>query len=241
MSIMQKIFGAVGQQAPVAQQANPLVQVVPASQLSANPDLPSANNPTVPSSTAAALASPLDQFSGMWDIDPNAPAAPEGLFSKVTQQSLQEAAKRNDFSKAVSPELLAAIAAGGDGAIAATLQAMNAMTQKSFGDSAFTTTKIVEQALAKQRTEFEASLPALIKSQNVSENLRNSNPIFSHPASAPVLDMFKAQALKKYPNASASEIQTMANSYLESFASAATPKKAVPVSQQKMDWSTFLD
>lgn len=242
MNIMQKLFG--GNTAPVANaQVNP--GNIPVTNVTAaNPD-----NATVPATstltTDNGTASPLDQFSTLWQPDANAPKPEASMFANVTQASLQAAAKNNDFTKVLTPEMLAAINKGGADAQNAMLQAMQAMAQKGFGDSAFTTTQIVEQALAKQQQKFTDMLPNLIKSQNVTENLRSSNPIFTHPAASPILDMFKNQALQKFPNATAAEIQTMANSYLESFASAAQAPKIQQqqqaVSAALPDWSSFLE
>ena len=243
MNIMQKLFG--GNTAPVAN-----VQVNPGNIPSGNQTAAAPDNATVPASSAAAIdtanASPLDKFNTLWDTDPNAtPKQEASMFANVTQASLQAAAKNNDFTKVLTPEMLSAINKGGADAQNAMLQAMQAMAQKGFGDSAFTTTQIVEQALAKQQQKFTEMLPSLIKSQNVTENLRSSNPIFTHPAAAPILDKFKTQALQKFPNASASEIQSMAASYLESFATAAQAPKLQQQQQAAVaaapDWSSFLE
>lgn len=248
MSIMEKLFGT--RPAAVPQPANPVMAPVQPGNIPATNAAPAhADNPTVPadsvkSDTPNPLAG-LDQFKDMWaPVDPaNAPKPPEAMFAGVTQEGLQTAAKKNDFSKVVTPEMMQAIAGGGDQAVAATLQAMQAMSQKSFADSAFATTKIVEQALAKQQTQFEAMIPGLVKNQTVSDNLRNANPIFNHPAAAPILDMFKNQVLQKYPNATAAEQQEMAMKYITNFAEAATPPKPQSAAQKaagaEMDWSIF--
>lgn len=246
MNIMQKLFGGNDQVA--ASTAN--AQVNPGNIPANNQSASATNNTTVPAASVDAMtttnASPLDQFKDLWNTDPNAKAVvPESLFGNVTQANLQAAAKNNDFTKVITPEQIASINKGGVDAQNTMIQVMQAMAQKGFGDSAFTTTQIVEQALAKQQAAFEAKLPSLIKSQNVTDNLRTSNPIFTHPAAQPILDMFKNQALQKFPNATATEIQTMANSYLESFATAAQAPKLqaqqVAANNSAPDWSSFLE
>jgi hypothetical protein len=243
MSIMDKIFGAK----PVAAPATPApqAQVQPGNIPETNINPAMAGNPTVPaeSMNPADPANPLDQFKDMFAVDPNAkPVEKEKLFN-VDPAKLQQAAKGNDFTKVISPEMMQAIAAGGEGAVAATLAAMNAMSQKSFADSALATTKIVEQALEKQQKAFEKQLPSLIKNQNLSENLRNSSPIFNHPAAAPILDMFKNQVAQKYPNATAAEQQKMAQEYVQAFAEAANPAKPTPqqaAAASETNWDDFL-
>lgn len=249
MSVMQNLFGKLmptNASAPVAAATPTTPGNIPAANLnpadSSNPNTPAASTEAMNKGTEV---SQLDQFKDLWNTDPNAPKpADTSIFAKVTPESMQTSAKKNDFMKTVTPEQMAAINAGGEGATAAMLSVMQGMAQKGFGDSAFTATKLIEQALAKQQENFMAALPGIIKSQTVTENLRTSNPIFSHPAAAPVLDVFKQQLLVKHPNASAAEIQTMANSFLESFANAANPPKQTAAqkaaSANEVDWDSFL-
>ena len=256
MSIMQTLFGTKPSSAPVVPVTNPNTPVaavpgnpgnIPGVQtnpaMATNPTVPAASMETGNTNTSNTPPSGLDEFSGMWAVDPNAkPNVPEPMFN-VKPEDLAAAAKRNDFSKVVTPEMLAAISGGGEAAVQATLQAMNAMAQKSFADSALATTKIVESALTKQQAKFEASLPGFIKNQNLSDNLRNSSPIFNHPAAAPILEVFRNQVAEKFPNATATEQQEMAMRYVKSFAEAANPSK--PTAAQKAnanqtDWSEFL-
>ncbi len=246
MSIMDMFKSAPAQ--PVVPAANPNAATpgnIPVT--AANPA--SATNTNVPADSIGTNGednplSQLDQFKTLWETDPNAKAPVDtSIFAKVTPESMQTAAKKNDFSKVATPELMAKINAGGPEATQALMEVMNSMAQKGFGDSAFASTKLIEQALAKQQENFMKALPGIIKSQTVSENLRTSNPVFNHPAAAPILDMFKKQLLVKNPNASASELQDMASSYLESFASAATPQKqtaAQKASASEVNWDDFL-
>lgn len=244
MSIMDKIFGAKPVAAPTPA---PQVQQQPGNMPESNLNPALSSNPTVPAASMtdpATPVNPLDTFKDMFAVDPNAkPVVKEPLFN-VDPAKLQAAAKGNDFTKVITPEMMQAIAAGGDGAVAATLSAMNAMAQKSFGDSAMATTKIVEQALEKQQKAFEKMMPSLIKNQNLSDNLRNSNPIFSHPAAAPILDMFKNQVAQKFPNATAAEQQEMAQNYVKAFAEAANPAAPTPAQKaaaNETDWGSFLE
>lgn len=253
MSIMQTLFGkTVPTNASTQVQSNPGANQpgtpgnIPATALnpadSSNPNAPQASTDAMTEQTPL---SQLDQYTKLWENDPNVKApADTSIFAKVTPESMQASAKKNDFMKTVTPEQMAAINAGGEGATAAMLTVMQNMAQKGFGDSAFTATKLIEQALEKQQQKFMDALPGIIKSQTVSENLRTSNPIFNHPAAQVILEPIKKQLMVKNPNASAAEIQEMANGYLESFAAAASPQKqtaAQKASANEMDWSQFLD
>lgn len=184
--------------------------------------------------------SPLDQYTDLWKTDANQTTTPAPLFN-VDQNKLLEAASKNDFSKVLSPELVQKIQSGGADAMQAMLQAMNQMSQNVYAQNAFATTKILEQALEKQAKAFEEKLPSIIKSQNVSDNLRNENPIFKHPAAATMLDSLKAQVAIKYPDATAQEQMKMAQDYLISFAQVASPAAATKSESKsgEVDWSRF--
>lgn len=187
--------------------------------------------------------SPLDAFKDLFTIDPatSNPANSIPTFN-VDQAKLREAAAKNDFSKVIPPELLEKIAAGGAEAQQAMMAAMNAMSQRVYADSAFATTQILEAALKKQAEAIESRLPGLIKNQNLSESLRTENPIFSHPAAAPMLDTLQKQVLQKFPNATVTEQKEMAQKWLLSFAEAASPvSKVTETAGKGEDWSAFFD
>lgn len=243
MSIMQTLFGAKPNTAPTTPGNIPAAPTV-----LTTPGNPTA--PVIPDPKAATGDKPepqgLDKFSDLFIIDPNAtPKKDEPLFN-IDPVKLAAAAKNNDFTKAVTPELLAAIAAGGEGAVKATMDAMNAMAQKGFGDSAMATSKMIEAALAKQQEKFLEQLPAIMKTQTLSENLRTANPIFNHPATAPILKMFQEQVAIKHPHATVAEQQALAIEFVTSFADAANPQKPDTASSGKggkpaeSDWSSFF-
>lgn len=253
MSVMDKIFGAFGANQPAQQPTNQpnnqqqLMQPAVPGNIPANPTQSATpGNPTTPSTSAAtmdeAAKNPLDQYTKMWEVDPNAPAKkPEpSIFANVTPEALAAAAKKNDFTGVLTPEIAEAIKAGGDGANAALIQVMNAMSQKGFADSAFASTKLIEQALEKQQAKFEAMLPSLIKNQTVNESLRSANPLFNHPAASPMLDAMKTKLLEKHPQASAAEITEMAQNYLIDFAKAGTPAQKQIANKSEVDWDQLM-
>lgn len=254
MSILHKLFGNQPQQQMSAPQAsNPALnqqQQQPGSPgnippVNANPA--AVNNPTVPAASlevAAAAAAPegLDKFSDMWTIKPeDMPKAPESPFAGVTPEAIQAVASKTDFSKVITPEIMSAISAGGEGATAAMMQAMNLVAQHGYATNAGATMKLIESALTKQREQFQAELPNLIKNQSVNNNLRSSNPIFNHPAAAPMLASITNQLQLKNPTATAEQIQQKAQEYLISFATSAAPPKqeTTTASKDKTDWSDF--
>ena len=193
------------------------------------------------------IATPMDQFSDLWKndpIDPNAPAVNKGVLGEIDLNKFIEAAGKIDFTKVVTPEQLQAISAGGDGAMASFAAALNAVAQTTYAQSAYASTKIVEQAMARAKEGFIAELPQHIKKQTVSESLRNDNPMFSNPAVQPIISALEAQLTVKFPQASAGEITTMAKTYVEALGTTFAPKPAAPVGRQgareETDWSSFL-
>lgn len=199
--------------------------------------------PAVVSPTGDQTAqTPLDAFSTLWENPANA-STPNAPFSfNVDPAKLQEAAGKIDFTKVVTPEILAKINAGGEGASTAMMEAINKTVQASFAQSTLAATKMVEAAVAKTRESVESNIPNLIKSQSLNESLRNSNPAFNHPAAAPVIAALQQQLQVKNPNASVQELQEMAQNYFLSLGEAFTPKKEDTSSAAKgeVDWSNFL-
>ena len=208
-----------------------------------------APNGTVPATgdnINAPAATPLDQFADLWKNEPTDPnaAKPTGVFGNVDPKKFMEAAGKIDFTKVVTPEQLQAISQGGEGAMASFAAALNAVAQTTYAQSAYASTKIVEQAMARAKDSFIAELPQHIKKQTVSENLRAENPIFQNTAVQPIISALEAQLTVKYPQASAGEITTMAKQYVEALGSSFAPKppaaQGKPGSKDETDWSTFL-
>jgi hypothetical protein len=192
-------------------------------------------------------STPFDQFTDLWKNEPTDPnAAPAGVFGNVDPKKFMEAAGKIDFTKVVTPEQLQAISTGGEGAMGAFAAALNAVAQTTYAQSAFASTKIVEQALARSKDSFLAELPQHIKQQTVKENLRAENPVFSNPAVQPIISALEAQLTVKFPQASAGEITTMAKQYVEALGTSFAPKPTSqqnagkPGAKEETDWSTFL-
>ncbi len=222
---------------------NPVAAVTPGTD--ANGQVPAIKQPD-PNNTAAAntAASPLDHFAGLWDtptdsnrVDPNAP------LLNIDPAKVLEAARKTDFSQLVTPEQRAAIAAGGEGAVAAFLSAMNTVGQGAYGQSALATTKIVEAAVAKAMK----NVPELIRNQNANESIRGKNPLFDNPAVKPIMSALSAQLQIKYPNATTAELANMAGQYVEALGTSFAPKSAEPKTANgrkapvEQDWSGFFE
>lgn len=220
---------------------NPAVQTAATTGTAPNGVVPDNGTPN-PNGDAA---SQLDNFNTLWQPNTNTNNEPQPLIS-VDAKSLAEAASKTNFVKMIPPEQLKAISEGGEGAMNAFAQALNKVAQGVYAQSAFATTKIVEQAVAKAQERFTSEIPNHVKKLQVSENLRNSNPALNHPAASPILGAIESQLTVKHPNASSAEISKMAEQYLEQFASAINKPRQQKQAEQDSktnagtDWSTFL-
>lgn len=194
---------------PKAAQA-PAAPVTPGN-IPANPDTNNANNtPGAEDKTKT----PFDQFGELWQNDPNKKApGTEPIFS-VDPQKLQESAGKVDFTKVISPELLQDIQAGGEKASAAFAQGLNKVAQQVYAQSAYASTQLVEQAVQKATENFAAKIPEILKRQQVNANLKDENPLFKHPAIAPLMSAVESQLVAKHPDATTAEIQAMAKDYM---------------------------
>ena len=195
-----------------------------------------------------AAVSPLDAFATVWQTPANTPEDSNGpMFASVDPQKLMESAGKVDFAKAVTPEQMQAIATGGQGAVEAFAQAMNKVAQTVYAQSAFATTKIVDQAMARQQEQFAKQLPSMVKKFSVNENLQTENPLLSNPALTPLVSALSEQLVRKNPNATSTEIMSQVNEYFAALGASFAPKppetpatRAAAKAAKSEDWSAFL-
>jgi len=251
MSILSAIFGG----APTTPPATPAAPSTPApgnippnAAPSGQSTAGAAPNGTIPPGTAApddANKTPLSEFEGIWKNEPpKAGEAPAGIFGNIDPKKFTEAAQRIDFTRVVTPEQMAAIQAGGEDATKALVAAMNAVAQTAYAQSAFASTRMIENAIGKAREEFRAELPSQVKRYQVSENLRNDNPIFSNPAVSPIISALEAQLTTQYPDASAAEITEQAKRYVEALGTSFAPQPKTTAEsasgKKDQDWLAYI-
>lgn len=194
--------------------------------------------------------SPMVEFHSLFKNeppDPNKPTKTSALDFEIDPQKMMEAAGKVDFKSAIPAELLAKIQAGGEDAVAANLMAMNIIAQKAYGQSAVAAAAITKETLKQARQEFVSEIPAMLKALNLDSGLRDKNPLFEDPAVVPILDGLKTKLLDKHPDATPQQLQSMAEKYVEKFASAFGKKPAAPSKGSKQagggddDWEAFLN
>jgi hypothetical protein len=204
-------------------------------------------NPATPPTPQTQLdpnASPMDAFKDIWQTptttDPNQNAP---MFANLDPKKLMESAKTVDFSKSLNAETLQKIQAGGADAVAALTESLNTVAQTVYAQSAFATTKIVEQALERQQTQLAAQLPTMVKSQQASENLMANNPVFNNPAVQPLVQAAREMMIRKFPQATSAEISNQVEGYFKALGSSLAPaptQASTAKSSQDMDWDKFL-
>jgi len=187
------------------------------------------------------VESPLDAFNDMWETDPNVKPTAEFSPEKLDPDKLQEVMSKVDLTKVITPENLALIQAGGEGATAALIESMNAVSQQTMMQSTLVANRMIEDSVKQAIDSVTAKIPALLKEQNLSNSLQEQNPIFSNPAVTPIMEAAQSQLQTKYPNATTSELAKMTQDYIIAMGKAFNPEK--PASKEsssgEIDWSDF--
>ena len=233
-----------------------------------NPDN-ATGNVTVPSSSTATPSgtgpgafpaagkgdeSPLAGYAKLWENDPKAPPKPsDSVVFNADPAKMLEAAGKIDFASVI-PKELAEKALKGDPQ--AFMEAMNKVTQATYAQSAGASTKLIEQALAKQVDMFKTTIiPDIVRQTQVRSGINSENQILANPAISPVVEMLQAQLIKQNPTASADVIQAkvtelmkgMSTEIAKSYGYTVTEKAADtagtnngPGRPGETDWSKFL-
>jgi len=249
--IMEKLFGQkpVGGMGQQTQPQSPLPTPanIPAGTGTGNPGtggtaangvVPTGANPTGSESGGTANQSPFAAFEKLWEPNVGPDGKPvavtkEPLFN-VDPKTVMEAAQRTDFKSVVTQEQMQKIAAGGPEAVAAMMDAMQAMSASVYANAAVAATKIAESGITKALAQAEQRLPSVIRNQSLNESLSAKNPALKDPAVQPIVELVKNQFAQKYPNATVSELQDMAEKYMIAAGSAFNPN-ANSASKQEQD------
>jgi hypothetical protein len=239
---LQNLFGGSSAPAPAAPPSpNSQLQQNPAAAPAALTTNAAPNGVLPPGSEPP--ATPMAEFSKLFDTKPNDGTGSQSLFANIDPAKVQEAAGKVNFAQVVGSETLAKIQAGGPEAAQAFVEAMNKVSQTVYAQSAVATTQLIDRALAEHSTRTEAKLPELIKRQSASESLKGDNAIFSNPAVAPVVGMIQNQIASMYPNATATEQKQMVVKYFKDLTGAVSPPPAPKKESKKgddgFDWEAF--
>lgn len=189
--------------------------------------------------------SPLDQFADLWQPSQNQndPVAAFQQMLQIDPTKLMEAAKKQDFSKALTPEMINTIKAGGEGAMEAMLTALNNVAQATYAQSTALNTKLMSNAFSAFQQNLEGQIPGMIKKHQLGDNLRNENPVFSTPAVSPLIEAIKVQMVNKFPNATQEQLTKLSKEYISSVFAEVSKSNVQPTTSPESleDWARFFD
>lgn len=208
-----------------------------------NPDGTPVVPAVVPAVSETKDETPLAAFKDLWEtapIDPNAPAAP-AAYKPPTAEEIQKATAKADFTKNITPEQLAEVTAGGEGAGEALLKLLNTVGQQSLAQSTMVSAKLSEQALTAAIEAEVAKIPALVRAQTVQAHLKDTNPLFNNPAITPVIEATQERLQLKHPNATPAEITEMTQGFITAMGEHFAPKVTEPTGIAADDWSDYLE
>lgn len=173
------------------------------------------NDPANPSATPAS-ESPLEAFKDLWQNgDTGAAADNPGSMFAIDREKLATASKQFDFSKSASPELVTKALGGDANAMA---EVLNSVGQSALLEATVVNTNIIEQALKRADAINDKKMADKFRTFQVNENL-SQNSLFTNPAAQPIVSSVAAQIAAKNPGASAAEIKSQTEKYLNDFAS----------------------
>ncbi len=251
MSILGKIFGTekapeapIQNLTPGAPVATPIVAPttgIPEPTVNIDP-----NNPISPVLEPATPAtpeepkSPLDAYSKLWDTPKveegeKPPAKPQELKA----EDIQKIMANTDFSKVVSPEMAAKIAAGGEEAQQAVMQALDVVARNVMVQSTLINKKLTDKAVAEAIKAQLADLPKMLRDASATDHLITNHPLLNDPAIKPVAEATKAKLLEHYPDATNEKIAQMTVAYLQAIGKSLTPAVVPDTEDLGEDWSKF--
>lgn len=179
------------------------------------------NNPTVPNSTNTPEQNPTPQnpdpkspnaeFADLWKMEPT--QTNQAPNFRIDPKQLSQVTGNMDFAKSVSRDDLAKIVQGGEEAVAALVNVMNAVGREVFTTNAQFSSHMTEAGYNTAQQAINQGLPNLVKKQFTQNELFQANPKLRDPALQPLVMAIQSQITQKYPNASAGEVNSMVDKY----------------------------
>ena len=192
--------------------------------------------------------SPLAEFSGLWDTPVN-----KGEGEDKSKQSfdlkpedVKAAVEKINFTQTLNADTLARISAGGEEAAKAFAESLNQVAQSVMSQTMMVSQKLANKAVEDALAAQQSKLPGLVRDQNTSATVFESNPLFKDPAVRPVIDATRQQLQLKYPEASPAQIADMTKNYVLAMSKAFNPTVVTPSnpfeqSSDSTDWEKFLN
>lgn len=200
------------QQVTVAPSSQPMSQVNPGA--AAQPPQSGTSQQITPQPPA----NPLDEFTGLWQNDPNAQRVVDPLSTPLFNTdpaAIAAAASKLDLVGQMPPELMAKAMSGQDPA--AFIQVLNAVAQRTLATATQLNAATIEQATTRNNARIQDALPSRMKDIQL-QSMQSEHPALQHPASQPFLQLVRSQVKMKNPGMSAADINAQAERALLGFA-----------------------
>lgn len=210
-----------------------------------NPTVPNASNSPqqIPTTENPTPESPVAKFGDLWKMEPT--QTNQAPNFRIDPSQLQQVTSRMDFSQSVSRDDLAKISAGGQEAVDALMNVLNTVGRNVFSNAAQFSSHMTEQGYSTAQQVLDKSLPNLVKKQQTQNELFQANPKLRDPALQPLVLAIQGQIQAKFPNATPSEVNSMANQYFTEVVSKsfAPEQSSDPKAQQNenFNFASFLD
>lgn len=173
----------------------------------------------------------LLKLDGLWDTDknedgtPKTPQPDQGYLPKVDPTKFKEALSKMDFTKSITPEIQAAIQAGGDQAWPAIQQLLNSSLREVVAMNFQTASKMFESGMTTAKDRFTGDIDGRVKSVMVENSLTSSNPIMKDPAHAPMVEAIRNRYQEKYPKATPEQLTAAVNRHFDDLVNKLTTAK----------------
>lgn len=186
-------------------------------------------DPATPDLNAVKQPEGLDKFADLWKAPVKAEDAPADFdptkIFNFDPAKMAEAVGTINFAEVVGKDKLAAIVAGGEGAMEAFAQALNATAAKTMTLSTTAAGKMIEQAMGQATAAMDQRVAKQVKLNQVNSQMQELNPALSHAAAAPLVNALTTQFTGQFPLATPKEINDKVMEYISNFADLAAGKK----------------
>lgn len=192
---------------------------------------------------AGANKSPLDNYLPIWNTAAT-PQEADPLSADVIPlgadqlQALQQKIASVNFLGTVPQETITN-ALNGDAA--AFSSAINAAVQQALMQAVRVNGAMLNAGFKNRTQDILAAMPKHVQQALVTNQIRQDNPVFNHPAARQVLSALEQNLATSHPGISPAEASQVAQRFLQDFASEIAGKpqsQSVSQTPGQIDWST---
>lgn len=163
-------------------------------------------------------------------------------FQALKTEDVFNQIKDVDFTKVITPEILTAIQAGGEGATTALLQAVNQMQRVSMTQAIMAADSLSRQNAALAETRSARTTPALLRSTLAADSIA-AESWMSDPAVRPHAESYRQQYERQFPSATPEQISQAVAESLKTLAGHIKQSTTPPPSPatQATNWGKFAN